>query len=131
MGMREIKRFLEQREMDVRDVRRRLLLAPTPRERDLREAQEVVRPPAAGTRVEGHGHGGGSGRGSPHHWPVGRRLRPGWACRLDFRAVEGFPPPSVRRSSRYRKLQQGRASDWPIGTGRWCTGLCWSGSASA
>ena len=32
--MREMERFLEQWEMDVRDVRRRLLLAPTPRERE-------------------------------------------------------------------------------------------------
>ena len=32
--MREMERFLWQWEMDVRDVRRRLLLAPTPRERE-------------------------------------------------------------------------------------------------
>ena len=34
MGVREIERFLKQWQMDVRDLRRRLLLAPTPRERE-------------------------------------------------------------------------------------------------
>ena len=34
MGVKEIERFLEQWEMDVSDFRRRLILAPTPRERE-------------------------------------------------------------------------------------------------
>ena len=34
MGVREIDRFLEQRQMDVRNLHRRLILAPTPRERE-------------------------------------------------------------------------------------------------
>ena len=34
MGVREIDRFLEQWEMNVRDVHRRTVLAPTPRERE-------------------------------------------------------------------------------------------------
>ena len=34
MGVREIERFLQQWEMDVRDVRRRTILAPTPGERE-------------------------------------------------------------------------------------------------
>ena len=34
MGVREIERFLEQWEMNVRDVHRRTILAPTPRERE-------------------------------------------------------------------------------------------------
>ena len=33
MGVREIDRFLEQWQMDARDLHRRLILAPTPRER--------------------------------------------------------------------------------------------------
>ena len=45
MGVREIDRFLERWRMDARDLRRRLILAPTPRERVLRQAQEVVRHP--------------------------------------------------------------------------------------
>ena len=34
MGVREIDRFLEQWQMDARDLHRRLILAPTPRERE-------------------------------------------------------------------------------------------------
>ena len=33
MGVREIDRFLEQWQMDARDLHRRLILAPPPRER--------------------------------------------------------------------------------------------------
>ncbi len=33
MSVREIDRFLEQWEMDTRDLHRRMILAPTPRER--------------------------------------------------------------------------------------------------
>ena len=33
MGVREMERFLEQWQMDARDLRRRLILSPTPRER--------------------------------------------------------------------------------------------------
>ena len=34
MGVREIGRFLEQWQMDARDLRRRMILSPTPRERE-------------------------------------------------------------------------------------------------
>ena len=34
LGMREIERFLEQWRMEVKDLRRRMILAPTPRERE-------------------------------------------------------------------------------------------------
>ena len=34
MGVREIERFLEQWQMDVRDLRRRMIRSPTPRERE-------------------------------------------------------------------------------------------------
>ena len=34
MGVREMDRFLEQWEMDTKDLRRRMVLAPTPRERE-------------------------------------------------------------------------------------------------
>ena len=34
MGVKNIERFLEQWEMDVSDFRRRLILVPTPRERE-------------------------------------------------------------------------------------------------
>ena len=47
---------------------------------------------AAGPRMDGFGYGAGLGPGSAHHRPVGRRLWRGRACRLDVRAVRGFPP---------------------------------------
>ena len=34
MGVREIERFLKQWQMEVKDLRRRMILAPTPRERE-------------------------------------------------------------------------------------------------
>ena len=34
MGVREMERFLEQWRMDSRDLRRRMILSPTPRERE-------------------------------------------------------------------------------------------------
>ena len=34
MGVREIDRFLEQWQMNIRDLQRRTVLAPTPRERE-------------------------------------------------------------------------------------------------
>ena len=60
MGVREMERFLEQWEMGVKDVHRRLILAPTPRERALRQAQELARRPAAGPRLDSDGGGAGT-----------------------------------------------------------------------
>ena len=65
MGVREMDRFLEQWEMDTKDLRRRMVLAPTPRERALRRAQELAGPLAAGPGVDRLGHGGGLGTGVP------------------------------------------------------------------
>ena len=63
MGVREIDRFLEQWQMDARDLHRRLILSPTPRERALRQAQEMARHLAAGPRMDGFGYGAGLGAG--------------------------------------------------------------------
>ena len=95
MGVREIDRFLQQWQMGARDLRRRTILAPTPRERERWYALWLL-----GPRVDGLGHGGSSGKGPPYHWPVGRSLRRRWARSPDFRAVRGFPPRSARRSRR-------------------------------
>ena len=91
MGVREMDRFLEQWEMGSKDVHRRLILAPTPRERALRQAQGLARRLAAGPRLDRLGHGGGAGTGPPHHRTVGVRLRRGRACSLDIRADRWFP----------------------------------------
>ena len=75
MGVREMDRFLEQWEIGVKDVHRRLILAPTPRERALRQAQGLVRHLAAGPRLDRLGHGGGTGTGPTHNWPPFDKLR--------------------------------------------------------
>ena len=90
MGVREIDRFLEQWRMDARDLLRRLIMAPMPRERALRQAPEMARHMAAGPGVDRIGYGGGTGRGSPYHRPVGRRIR-GGAAALIFEQSGGSP----------------------------------------
>ena len=92
MGVREIDRSLEQWQMGVKDLRRRMILAPTPRERALRQAQEVVRHLAAGPRLDGSGHGEGAGTGPAHHRALGIGLWGGRTRSLDLRADRWFPP---------------------------------------
>ena len=75
MGVREIDLSLEQWRMGVKDLRRRMILAPTPWERALRQAQEVVSHPAAGSGLDGSGDGGGAGAGPPHYRTLGVGLR--------------------------------------------------------
>ena len=105
--MVRVRRFLEQWQMDARDLHRRLILAPAPRERALRQAQEMARHLTAGQRLDSFGCGASLGTGSSHHWTAtGRRLWRGRACRLDFRAVRGLdfllrrgPLPGGRRTA--------------------------------
>ena len=65
--------------MGVKDLRRRMILAPTPR------AGKVVRHPAAGPGLDGSGDGGGAGAGPPHYRALGVGLRLG----PDIRAAGG------------------------------------------
>ena len=88
MGVREIGRFLEQWQMDARDLHRRMILAPTP----VPGAGTLARRLAAGPGVDRLGHGGGSGPGPPYYRRVGRRLRRGRSRSFDFRAVRWLPP---------------------------------------
>ena len=78
MGVREIDRFLQQWQMDARDLRRRTILEPTPP-----GAGEVVCPVAPSSRMDVLGHGGGSGEGPPI-------------------PLAGGPPPSARAGPRSR-----------------------------
>ena len=70
MGVRGIDWSLEQWQMGVKDLRRRMILAPTPR-----EGGAVVRHPAAGSGLDGSGDGGGAGAGPPHYRTLGVGLR--------------------------------------------------------
>ena len=76
MGVRDMDQFLERWEMDVPGVRRRMILAPVPRERE-----RWVRPVAADPRLDRSGYRRGAGTGPPHHWTV---------------ALDGGWPPSAR-----------------------------------
>ena len=105
MGVREIGRSLEQWQMGVKDLRKRMVLAPTPRERALLEAQEMVRHVAGDPGPDGISHGGGAGARPAHYRPfdklrMGRRLRRGRSRSFEFPADWGFPPPLTKRSSR-------------------------------
>ena len=87
MGVREIGRFLEQWRMDGRDLNRRLILAPTPLERERWHAIWLL---AQGWTASGTAQALGPGR--PHHRTMAQRLRRGRACGSDIRADRWFPP---------------------------------------
>ena len=115
MGVWEIDRFLKQWRMDGRDLHRRLIPAPAPRERALRQAQEMARHMAAGPRMDGFGYGAGPGTRSAHHRTRGRRLWRGRACRLDVRTVGGTPLTRVCKGF----LRWDMASNLQVGLGFW------------
>ena len=73
MSVREIERFLEQWEMDTRDLHRRMILAPTPRERERWHAVWLLAQ-------------GWTASSTPEA--------------LIFEQTGGSPPPSARRSRR-------------------------------
>ena len=87
MGAREIHRDLEQWEMDAKALRRRMILAPTPGERERWYAVWLL---AQGWTAAATAEGAGAG--PTQHRPVGVGLRRGRACGPDIRAVRGFPP---------------------------------------
>ena len=94
MGVREIDRFLEQWQIGVKDLRRRMILAPTPRERwyaILLLAQGWTAAATAEALEQ---------EGPPHHREMGGGIGRGWVRRLDLRADRGFPPPLAKRSRR-------------------------------
>ena len=87
--------ILEQWEMDAKALRRRMILAPTPRERERWYAVWLL---AQGWTA---GHGGGAGAGSPH--TIGRwasAFGEGGPAALIFEQTGGSPPPLTRGSRR-------------------------------
>ena len=87
MGVREIERFLKQWRMDARDLHRRMILAPTPRERERWYAiLLLVQGWTATSTAEALER-------DPH--TIGRwaaAFGEGGPTALDFRAVRWFPP---------------------------------------
>ena len=95
MGVREMDRSLEQWEMDVRDLRRRMILSPTPRERERWYALWLlVQGWTATSTAEALER-------DPH--TIGRwaaAFGEGGPTALMFEQSGGSPPPSARRSRR-------------------------------
>ena len=95
MSVREIDRSLEQWQMEVKDLRRRMILAPTPRERERWYAIWLLaqgwRASATAAALERDPHT--SGRWAAAFGEGGPRA-------LIFEQTGGSPPPLARRSGR-------------------------------
>ena len=100
MSVREIDRSLEQWQMGEKDLRRRMILAPRPRERERWYAMLLLAQgwTAAGAAeaLERDPHTIGPLRQAQE----GLGLRGGRACSLDIRADRWFPPPLIKRNKR-------------------------------
>ena len=95
VGVREIDRSLEQWQMGVKDLRRRVLLAPTPRERERWYALLLL---AQGWTVSATAE---ALERDPHtigRWVVA--FGEGGPRALIFEQTGGSPPPLARRSKR-------------------------------
>ena len=96
MGVRDMDQFLERWEMDVPGVRRRMILAPVPRERERWYALWLLTQgwtaQATAEALERDPHTIGRWHGPARPWTVVGRLRRGWAHSLDIRAVRWCPP---------------------------------------
>ena len=88
MGVREIGRCLEQWRMEVKDLRRRMILAPTPRERERWYAMLLLAQGWTAVALERDPHTIGPLRQAQED--VG--LLEGRACSPDIRADRRFPP---------------------------------------
>ena len=95
LSVREMERFLEQWQMDARDLRRRMIRSPTPREREGWYALLLLSPGwTASATAEALER-------DPH--TVGRwadAFGEGGSRALIFEQTGGSPPPSVRRNRR-------------------------------
>ena len=92
MGVREIEWFLEQWQMDARDLRRRMILSPTPRERERWYALLLL---AQGCTASATAE---ALERDPH--TIGRwaaAFGEGGPTALIFEQAGGSPPPSARR----------------------------------
>ena len=95
MGVREMDRFLEQWQMGIRDLHRRTIMAPTPREREGWQAIWLL---AQGWTAAATGE---ALERDPH--TIGRwasAFGEGGPAALIFEQTGGSPPPLVRRSRR-------------------------------
>ena len=95
MGVREIGRSLEQWQMGVKDLRKRMVLAPTPRERERWYAMlllaQGLTAAAASEALERDPHTIG-------RWAAA--FGEGGPAALNFEQTGGAPPPLTKRSRR-------------------------------
>ena len=98
-GVRDIGRSLEQWQMGEKDLQRRMLLAPTPWERERWYAMLML---AQGW--DGRGHSGSPGAGPTHQRPLGGGLGGGRTPSPDFRA-KGRPPPPPLEPAQQEELK--------------------------
>ena len=102
MGLMEIERFLEQWQMEVKDLRRRMIPAPTHRERERERWYAILllaqgwTSSATAQALERYPHS----IGPLLQAQEGVGLRGGRARCLGLRADRRFPPPLARRSRR-------------------------------
>ena len=95
MGVREMERFLEQWQMDSRDLRRRMILSPTPRERERWYTMLLLAQGCTATATAD------ALERDPH--TIGRWVSAfgeGGPAALMFEQTGGSPPPSARGSRR-------------------------------
>ena len=131
MGVRDMDQFLERWEMDVPGVRRRMILAPVPRERERWYALWLL---TQGWTAQATAE---ALERDPH--TIGRWLAAfgeGGPTALIFRAVRWCPPAlevaqQAALRGRCRSCPPTQASDWPTGTGKWSASTSPSASVSA
>ena len=131
IGVREIGRFLEQWQMEVKDLRRRMILAPTPRERERCYAILLL---AQGWTASATAE---ALERDPH--TIGRwasAFGEGGSAALVFEQTGGFPPAlgETQQAELRAAVQEPPARSaavWPTGTGSWCGSFSWSDAASA
>ena len=97
VSVRQIDRFLEQWQMDARDLHRRLILAPAPRERERWHAIWLL---AQGWTASGAAQALGRDPHTIGRWAAA--FGEGGPAALIFvqSGMAGSPPPSARRSKR-------------------------------
>ena len=121
LSVREMERFLEQWQMDARDLRRGMILAPAPRERERWYARWLLTQGwAAQATAEA------LERAPPHRRSMGRRLRRGRAQSPDLRAFRGFPPALEEgQQAELKAAVQEPPTKWGIGLANWNWKAVW------
>ena len=101
MGVREIGRSLKQWQMGVKDLRRRMILAPTPREREAFVADYTV------LWEEAQGTGARIFFADETHFRADAELRGKWVLRGEPALVDSSSPKYGEKASYYGSIPVG------------------------